>query len=59
LCKADTLIVHEDIFKIRLSQEYNLDTKKVVVIPHGIDSFHRIASNQGREKVKQLTGKDF
>jgi len=34
---SDRIIVHAPLFKERLSQEYLVDQRKIMVIPHGVD----------------------
>jgi len=41
---SDSLIVHADIFKKRLIDQYHIRSSKILVIPHGVDLFNRTES---------------
>jgi len=38
---SNALIVHADVFKRRLVEQYHIEPSRVVVIPHGVDTFKK------------------
>lgn len=45
------IIVHEEIFKNILTQEYNINSKKIAVISHGVEDLHATGKAEACKKL--------
>jgi glycosyltransferase involved in cell wall biosynthesis len=50
---SSALIVHADIFKKRLVDQYHIKSSKILVIPHGVDLFNRAEMTATRPTIPQ------
>jgi glycosyltransferase involved in cell wall biosynthesis len=50
---SNALIVHADIFKKRLVDQYHIKSSKVLVIPHGVDLFDRTNTTTTRPTIPE------
>jgi polysaccharide biosynthesis protein PslF len=53
---ADTIVVHEDIFKNVLITDYKVDETKIQVIPHGVEELHLDDKNYSRQLLNIAQG---
>jgi glycosyltransferase involved in cell wall biosynthesis len=55
-CLSDGIIVHQEIAKKELSSQYGIDSSKVHVIPHGVESYDNVLDTAYAKKKLNIQG---